>query len=213
LRLCLFCILLSASLGAQPSPDSTVNAAARTAHLEGQVLSQTGEPLRRASLRLTPYGTSAPNAVGYVDTSDASGNFLFEAVSPGRYTLEAQRTGFMAQYYGTRSSANTYPGSVLALAAGQIMKGLNFNLIPQGVITGRVMDADGDPFPGVRVQVMRMFRGKRGVSPFGGAVTDDQGSFRIAIFPLDPTIWPRRTRSRASSETPKGCARAAPPVA
>jgi len=58
LRLCLFCMLLSASLSAQPAPDSAASAAARTARVEGQVLSQTGEPLRKATVRLTPYGTS-----------------------------------------------------------------------------------------------------------------------------------------------------------
>jgi Carboxypeptidase regulatory-like domain len=204
LRLCLLCMLLVASLSGQPAPDSATNADARTARVEGQVLSQTGEPLRRASVRLTPYGTSLPNAVGYIDTSDASGNFLFEAVSPGRYTLEAQRTGFMVQYYGARSATNTFPGSVLALAAGQIMKGLNFKLIPQGVITGRVMDADGDPFPGVRVQVLRVFhsRGKRGVSPSGGAGADDQGSFRIAnLSPGSYYLAAEDTESRVLGNT------------
>ena len=182
MRLCLFCMLLSASLGAQPAPDSTANAAARTARLEGQVLSQAGEPLRKASVRLTPYGTSLPNAVSYVDTSDASGNFVFEAVSPGRYTLSAQRTGFLMQNYGARIATNAYPGSVLMLAAGQVVKDLSLKLAPQGVIFGRVTDIDGDPLPGAGVQLLRIYhsRGQRGLATTGGAATDDQGNFRIA---------------------------------
>ncbi len=146
------------------------------------MLSQAGEPLRKATVRLTPYGTSLPNAVSYIDTSDARGNFLFEAVGPGRYILEAQRTGFMVQYYGARSANNTYPGSVLTLAAGQVVKDLSLKLAPQGVIFGRVTDIDGDPLPGAEVRLLRMYhsRGKRGVSPFAAAATDDQGSFRIA---------------------------------
>lgn len=182
MRLCLFCMLLSASLGAQPASDSAASAAARTARLEGQVLTQAGEPLRKASVRLTPYGTSLPNAVSYVDTSDASGNFVFEAVRPGRYTLSAQRTGFLMQNYGARIATNTYPGSVLTLAAGQVVKDLSFKLAQQGVIFGRVTDMDGDPLPGAQVQVLRMYhsRGQRGLSQTGGTNTDDQGSFRIA---------------------------------
>ena len=50
----MFCTLLCVFLSAQPTPDSAANAAARTARLEGQVLSQAGEPLRKASVLLTP---------------------------------------------------------------------------------------------------------------------------------------------------------------
>src|ERR1700676_3279655 len=62
------------------------------------------------------------------------------------------------------------------------MKDLDFKLIPQGVITGRVTDADGDPMPGLQVFSMQTYRerGQRGLAPMGRAQTDDQGSFRIA---------------------------------
>ena len=62
------------------------------------------------------------------------------------------------------------------------LKDLTFKLSPQGVITGRVLDGDGDPVQGVQVQVMRMYRmrGQRGLSPTGGGGTDDQGDFRVA---------------------------------
>jgi len=183
LRWCLFCILLSASLGAQPAPDSAPTAAARTAHVEGQVLTQAGEPLRKATVRLTPYyADRSLNATSYGDTADGVGKFVFEEVLPGRYTLTAERTGYLLQNYGARSATNNSPGLVLTLAAGQIMKDLNFKLIPQGVITGRVMDADGDPIPGVQVSGLQTYHAgrQRGLSPRGGATTDDQGTFRIA---------------------------------
>ena len=146
------------------------------------MLSQTGEPLRKASVRLTPYGTSPPNGVSYIDTSDAKGNFVFEAVSPGRYTLSAQRTGYLMQNYGARIATNTYPGSVLTLTAGQVVKDLSLKLAPQGVILGRVIDTDGDPLPGAEIQLLRTFhsRGQRRVAPDRGVSTDDQGNFRLA---------------------------------
>ncbi len=178
MRWCLF-LLLPAFLPAQSTAEST------TASLKGQVLSQAGEPLRKAKVWLRPNGGSRPNPIIYSDTSDANGNFVFEAVSPGRYTLSAQRSGFLSQNYGARSAFNTGPGAVLTLAPGQAMKDLSFKLSPQGVITGRVVDSDGDPVQGTQVQVMRMsrMRGQRRLSPSGNAATDDQGDFRIVNLP------------------------------
>jgi hypothetical protein len=128
------------------------------------------------------YADHSRNAVSYADTADGAGKFVFEGVLPGRYTLTAERTGYLSQSYGARGATNSAPGLVLSLAAGQIMKDLNFKLIPQGVITGRVIDADGDPMPGVQVSVMQMYHAgrQRGLAPKGGAQTDDQGSFRVA---------------------------------
>ena len=106
MRWCLFCMLLSASLGAQPTPDSAASAAAHTARLEGQVLTQTGEPLRKTTVRLMYYyADRSSNAISYADTTDGAGKFVFEGVLPGRYTLSAERTGFLPQNYGARGAA------------------------------------------------------------------------------------------------------------
>ena len=104
-------MLLSASLSAQPTPDSAVNAVPRTALVEGQVLSQAGEPLRKATVRLEVYyADRGLNAISYTDTTDGAGKFVFEGVLPGRYTLSAERAGFLAQKYGARSATNSSPG-------------------------------------------------------------------------------------------------------
>jgi protocatechuate 3,4-dioxygenase beta subunit len=220
MRWFLFCLLLCASLGAQPVPDATANAAARTAHLEGQVLSQAGGPLRKATVRLEPYYADRGSNISYTDTTDGTGKFVFEGVLPGRYTLSAERTGFLAQNYGARGATNSSAGSVLTLAAGQSMKDLDFKLISQGVITGRVTDSDGDPMPGIQVFAMQTYRarGQRGLAPMGRAQTDDQGSFRIAnLSPgayyvsaddaqsrqraQDNAVHPGRVQNRASNVT------------
>ena len=83
MRLCLFCLLLSAYLGAQPTPDSTANAVPRTARVEGQVLARAGEPrLRKTTVRLTLNENRGSNPVYYTDTTDAIGKFVFEDVIP-----------------------------------------------------------------------------------------------------------------------------------
>src|SRR6266446_924368 len=78
--------------------------------LEGKVISLSGEPLRKATLHLRAApGPAAPgivNAPGqtsnYSVPSDASGNFHFEGVEPGRYLLFADRSGYVQQFYGAR---------------------------------------------------------------------------------------------------------------
>ena len=210
--------LLPLALPAQPTPDSTAHAAARTARLEGQVLSQAGEPLRKATVRLKPYYADRSSNISYTDITDGAGKFVLEEVLPGRYTLSAERTGFLTQNYGARGATNSSPGSVLTLAAGESMKDLDFKLIPPGVIAGRVTDADGDPMPGLQVfatQTVRA-RGQRGLVPKGSAQTDDQGSFRIAnlspgpyyvsaddsesrVREQDNMVHPGRVLSRASN--------------
>jgi hypothetical protein len=61
------------------------------------------------------------------------------------------------------------------------MTDLNLALFPQAVITGRVVDEDGDPIIGVQVQGMKQswLRGKLRLMPQGGASTNDLGEFRI----------------------------------
>jgi len=116
----------------------------------------------------------------YAGTTDATGKFRIENVEPGKYFLMAERTGFVRQQYGARK--NSMPGTLLTLTAGHEMKSIDFKLVPQGVITGRVLDEDGDPLPRATVQVMmkRYNRGKQQLMPSGGAMTNDTGEFRIA---------------------------------
>ncbi len=167
--------------------------------LEGQVLSKSGDTVRRATVRLQPAPQGGQVIVmgqqtGYSETADASGKFVFEDVAPGRYTLIAEKTGFVAQRYGARGDSS--PGTPLNLTEGQELKDLLFRLTPQGVIAGRVTDMDGEPVANVQIKVLRYSYqgGKRqltqggGPGPGGGIrmgpgsspATDDQGNFRVS---------------------------------
>jgi hypothetical protein len=161
--------------------------------LEGRVVhAKTGEPVRRVNLTLRPFGT--PGMVGgmigptgpmapaapYAATTDAEGKFRIENVEPGSYRMMAERQGFVRQEYGARQSLMM--GTTIKVAPGQELKGLDFKLTPQAVITGRVVDEEGEPLARVQIQVMRQryFRGRRQLMPQGGGMTIDTGEFRIA---------------------------------
>ena len=174
-----FCFCIPAALWAQQavsaSPASkTPLADKELCKIEGRVInSVTGEPLRRVTLTLH---TAAARGASAAAITNAEGHFLLEDVEPGTYRLLAERTGFLGQEYGARSWSA--PGTPLSLSAGQHIKDLEFKLTPQGVITGRVLDEEGEPVKGVDVTAFRP-GGHGSTAGAAEASTNDLGEFRI----------------------------------
>lgn len=151
--------------------------------VEGRVTSaSTGEPLRKASLRLYSNGggQQGMGAKTFTAISDAGGHFLIENVDAGTYRLMAQRQGYIFTQYGARNRQS--PGTELRLSPGQKLNNLNFSLIRQGIIAGRVFDEDGEPMERAMVNVFRYGwrNGKRQMEQRGGGSTNDRGEFRIS---------------------------------
>src|SRR5678815_4278509 len=154
--------------------------------VEGQVMnSLTGEPVRKAHISLQ--GMGSPNSRGaspstYAAVTDAGGRFTIQDIEPGVYFMGAERNGFIDAQSGRWGQARP----VMTLNPGQRTGDIVFRLVPHGVITGRVLDEDGEPVQGVQVNVLRyrFFRGKRQLVPSGQTGTDDLGEYRI--FDLAP---------------------------
>jgi Carboxypeptidase regulatory-like domain len=201
-----------------PAPASANDS--QHASLEGHVFSAAGEPLKKVTLRLQPMVTTptagitvsaggvitVPQApVALTLQSDSEGNFVFENLDPGRYTLSGERAGYIRKTY--------LPGgnSMLALTAGQRMKGIALEMTPESAISGKVFDADGDPFPKARIMVSRVQYSTRGkqLFPAGNTTTSLDGSFRVEglsagryyISAQDTTIISAATR--ASGKAPE----------
>lgn len=182
------CFLLSAlALLAQQPQANQPPAPAETkpedlCAIEGQVTSAaTGAPVRKAeiSLRGTERATPGTMPASYTAATDAGGNFSVKDVEPGKYRLSAQHSGFVNLQYGARSPNR--PGTTLSLQAGQRVKDLSLRLVPQAVITGRIVDEKNEPVVSAWVRTMRYSyqMGKRQLLPTGGAVTNDLGEYRI----------------------------------
>jgi protocatechuate 3,4-dioxygenase beta subunit len=148
--------------------------------VEGNVYSTSGEPLKKATLTMRSANpTPGSSTVTYVGVSDASGHFQIQDVEPGKFRLWVERTGFVGAQYGAKTPS--VAGTILALQKSQKLKDIDFKLIPQGVITGRVLDEDGDPVQNVQIQTMRSMylRGKKQWMPAGYSSTNDLGEYRI----------------------------------
>jgi hypothetical protein len=111
--------------------------------------------------------------------TDNAGAFELASLPEGRYTLRVSKTGFVGLSYGQRRPLQA--GTPLQLAAGQELKGIEFRLPRGSVITGRVLDENGDAMPGTTVRVLayQYAQGTRQLVPAGSAQTDDRGEYRV----------------------------------
>ena len=141
----------------------------------------TGEPIRHAQVILR----RIDNALGSAPSvaTDSSGNFA-AALEPGTYRITADHTGFIPAQLGARGPNK--PSPPLVLTAGRKTTGQRINLYPQGVISGRIVDEDGEPVPNVDVQVSRLqyMSGRKQLSRSNSRMTNDLGEYRI--FGLSP---------------------------
>ena len=163
--------------------------------VEGTVVNAiTGEPLKKAHLTLRPVGM--PNGVPYGTMTDAGGHFLIDDVDPGRYNFSASRNGFVNQNYSPQGGTNR--STPLTLGNGQKLKEIVFKLTPQGVISGRILDEDGEPLANVAVQAMvyRYQRGRRQLMGQNGTSTNDLGEFRLHSLPPGKYVVSASYRSR-----------------
>lgn len=145
--------------------------------LEGRVVNASGgAPIKKASLTLASSGS--PLGATKTETDD-EGHFAFRDLDPGRYTLTGEKAGFARQAYGARSNPST--GRALVLSKGQQTKDLVFKLTPAAVITGRLLDEEGEPVPNAIVMASKTLyqHGEPQLTPVGSAGANEMGEYRI----------------------------------
>jgi Carboxypeptidase regulatory-like domain len=192
---CLAAIVLStATLGLGQYPGSSSGSQPpQPGQLEGVVVSAaTGLPLPKISLHLrqistgilgplsTQSGTrTLAHSVVTAALSDGSGQFVFRSLAPGKYVLWGQGTAFPSQSYGQLHPLGR--GKILTLSPGQDLKNVEFRMQPEVVITGRVLDEDGDPISRVPVHAL-VESDRSGQTRYlmgGSDSTNDLGEYRL----------------------------------
>ena len=160
-------------------PARDTQAAVGTASLSGRVLiADTGRPVKRA--RVAASGGGRQNRA---TTTDDQGRFDLTDLAAGSYTITASKNGFVNAIYGQRRALQ--PGTTVDLADGQAVTKLDLRMMRGAVITGRVLDEDGEPLVRAMVAVERYqyVRGERQRVAAGGAATDDRGVYRVFGLP------------------------------
>ncbi len=171
-RLSVFSALFTITLWAQnlaPQKDTKCM-------LQGTVLKEpTSEPIKKATIELIT--ENQQEGGNYTAVSDQDGHFQIEGIEPGRYRLFAERTG----YIEVEKKQHRSSGVVLSFEAGQQLKDFLIRMLPAAVVTGRVVDQDGDPMPSVGITVSRKSysSGRQHWESAGSERTNDVGEFRI----------------------------------
>ena len=140
--------------------------------IEGHVSNQAGEPLRRATvtaMRGPSQGEvmTAASLTRLTGETDAQGNFVFEDLDSGRYSINVQRSGYVN-------------GSQMVAVAGGTAK-VELILAQGGLIAGKVLDEVGEPFRRARVTVYRKryINSQWTLMQAQGGAADDDGAFAI----------------------------------
>jgi protocatechuate 3,4-dioxygenase beta subunit len=177
---------LTAATAQQPSAPADADSAktqkeSKAGSIKGRVVGDDGKPIANVPVIATPIGRSAARRPGLPGqgaqtSADDDGFFEFEGLAPASYAISASAPGFITPPVEGENGAGVY-------RAGDVA---NITLVRGGVITGKVMNASGNPLTGVGVNAIRVggldgedddpvvFQG------FGRAWrTDDRGVYRI----------------------------------
>jgi hypothetical protein len=195
----LLLLAVATASGAQTQPATPT--ADKPGIVRGRITAaDNGRPLRRVRVSLSPAESRPSRPI--TASTNSQGQFEVTDVAPGPYYVSASGAGFLGTQYGQRRPGDR--GTVVTVAAGQTIDRLDFSLLRGGVIAGRVVDEIGEPYPGVRVEVLgtRYSQGQRVRTPIGAATTDDLGQFRIA--PLAPGTYFVAATSSEIWRTEKG---------
>lgn len=188
----LLLLSLSALCFSQVAPPQTP----ATFSAQGRVVEDPGgKPLRKVDVRFMLYGD--PNNEGHDTTTDAEGAFEIEDLKPGRYRVILDRPGYVPIERRSRFGVN------LNLRSAGDAKELVLHMQAAAVITGKIVDNDGDPIPNASVEAMPPGPGRaRMANSSGFGNTNDLGEFRIANLAPGKYVLMVTATGRARSSKP-----------
>ena len=167
-------------------------APAATGRIGGRVVAEgTNAPVAGARVTIFPMmrrqvPPMVPMALPPQLTTDQDGRFVFDGLAPGEYRIDVQKTGF-ASSMDPLTRPNTY-----AVAAGQAVDHISIVLHKGAVISGKVLDQNGEPVTDARVMALRRITppAASGAPPRlipapmqGSQQTNDIGEYRVAGLP------------------------------
>lgn len=157
----------------------------RPAILEGTVTHAASRtPIRKAKVTLTAVG--GDGAAVSTDSGE-DGRFVLKDVKPGRYRLNATKSGYETTGYAARRPGEG-AGQTLRIDPGAVLTRMDIALPKHGVIAGKILDSDNEPVAKALVVALANVyyrQGHRTRLPRGTlpVMSNDLGEYRIGELP------------------------------
>ena len=158
------------------APVGEIRQEAGTYRIAGVVVdANSGAPLNRVDVAIAPAGAQ-PSVT--TTTTGEDGSFVFEGLRAGKYPVVASRRGYLTAAYDEHQDAFS---TAIVTGEGFDTSHLRFQLRPNAILGGTVIDDAGDPVPGATVTLFR----QNSADIQGGPIrmrtdrTDDVGAFEF----------------------------------
>jgi protocatechuate 3,4-dioxygenase beta subunit len=192
LSVCLFGVMVPAQQPVMPpgtppgrpgaiGPPSAPGApSSEPALVTGRVVDgDTGVPISAAVVSILAAGARETPDTSRILT-DTSGRFFFNDIGGGKYTINAEKAGWIPGSVGrNRPGGDAQP---IDLRAGETRRDIIIPLWRYAIVSGRVLDDSADPLVGVDVRIFQQgfAAGRRQFSFAARAFTDDRGVYRFS---------------------------------
>jgi len=155
----------------------------RKARLSGVVVKAGSDtPLPRINIELQD-SSGGGDAATLTTTTNEKGEFAFVNLASGRYRLAASGAGYLRVEYGQAGLSGS--GIVFPLAPAQEKIDFRFALTPTAAISGRVVNASGEPLINADVVAFKesFSSGQRQLFAIRAVRSDDSGNYRLFWLP------------------------------
>jgi carboxypeptidase family protein len=162
----------------------------RTASISGRV-TISGKPAANAAVTITDnalkiYADDSESPIRFETKArtDGDGRYLVGGLAEGRYLVRVALNAFV----DSGKAFDPDSGRMVTLDEGEARENIDFPLIRGGVITGKVMDAEGAPLIAKRVQLYTLDEQGQKIayevsSSYEMNETDDRGVYRVYGLP------------------------------
>jgi hypothetical protein len=164
---------------ATPPRDIRPAAPTGTAVIRGRIVAaDTNRPVSLATITASAPELRESRSI----STNAEGRYELRNLPAGRYTLSVSRSGYLTLQYGQRRPLEQ--GKVLQIADAQAVDSVDFVLPRMSVISGRIIDEEGEPVAGAQVFATQVLFGSERRASFpvgaGRASTNAAGLYRIS---------------------------------
>ncbi len=156
-----------------------------TGSISGRVVTEEGQPIPHAKVNIVGVGGGVKKALsGRMEiVTDESGNFIADKLDPASYSITASAPGYVV--LPSEKVAGQFGAGTAKYA--RVGDSVTIRMLRGGVITGRVVNASGEPVIGITVEASRVRdeAGRRITEQTNvnemvlGRQTDDRGVYRI----------------------------------